>query len=147
MQASVEIDALGGAAAGAVSELVELDRTSERSDVAKAAIEVLGKIHRAKATLAATRQEILDGFVVCLDEAKEHAAVIHAGLRGDRRAGRRRRRSRERHRQRGRASRRRALEAHAGQADDAPWLWRRRTFRGASLQFHTAIGTWVRTPA
>ena len=84
----------GRAAAGAVPKLVGLDRTSERSDVAKAAIEVLGRIHRAKATPAATRQEILNGFVVCLDEAKEHAAVIHAGLRGDRRAGRRSRRSR-----------------------------------------------------
>ena len=26
-------------------------------------------------------------------------------------------------------------------------LWRRRTFRGASLRFHTAFGTWVQTPA
>ncbi len=41
MQASVEIDALGAAAAGAVPKLVERDRTSNRSDVAKAAIEVL----------------------------------------------------------------------------------------------------------
>ncbi len=95
MQASVEFDALGAAAAGAVPKLLELDRTSERSDVAKAAIEVLGRIHRAKATPAATRQDILDGFAVC-PEAKEHAAVIHAGLRGDRRAGRRSRRSRVR---------------------------------------------------
>ncbi len=93
MQASVEIDALGAAAAGAVPKLVELDRTSERSDVAKAAIEMLDKLHRAEATPAATRQEILDGFVACL-EAKEHAAVRHAGLRGDRRAGRRSRRCR-----------------------------------------------------
>ena len=89
----MEIDAPGAAAAGAVPKLVELGRTSERSDVAKAAIEMLDKLHRAEATPAATRQEILDGFVACL-EAKEHAAVRHAGLRGDRRAGRRSRRCR-----------------------------------------------------
>jgi len=75
------------------TRLVELGRTSERSDVAKAAIEMLDKLHRAEATPAAKRQEILDGFVACL-EAKEHAAVRHAGLRGDRRAGRRSRRCR-----------------------------------------------------
>ncbi len=49
MQASVELDALGAAGAGAVPKLVELGRTSENSDVAKAAIEALGKIHRALA--------------------------------------------------------------------------------------------------
>ncbi len=78
----MEIDALGAAAAGAVPKLVELDRTIERSDVAKAVIEGLGKIHRAEATPAATRQEILDGFVACL-EAKEHTAVIQASLELD----------------------------------------------------------------
>ena len=83
MQASVELDALGAAAAGAVPKLVELGRTSERSDVAKVAIEALGKIHRAKATLAATRQEeMLDGFAASL-EAKEHAAVIQASMELD----------------------------------------------------------------
>ena len=56
MQASVELDALGAAAAGAVPKLVELGRTSERSDVAKVAIEALGKIHHAEATLAGMRQ-------------------------------------------------------------------------------------------
>ena len=39
-----------------------------------------------------------------------------------------------------RVSRRRAHEVHTGRADDAPWLWRRRTFRGASLQLHTVKG-------
>ena len=89
----MEIDALGAAAAGAVPKLVELDRTSMRSDVATAAIEVLDKLHRAEATRAATRQEILNGFVACL-EAKEHGAVRHAGPCGERRAGRRSRRCR-----------------------------------------------------
>ncbi len=79
IQASMDLGALGAAAADATLKLVELGRTSQRSDVAKAAIEALGKIHRAEATLAATRQEILDGFVVCL-EAKEHAAVIQASV-------------------------------------------------------------------
>ncbi len=60
MQASVEIDALGAAAAGAVPKLVELGRTSKRSGVTKAAIEALGEIHHAEATLAGIRQEILD---------------------------------------------------------------------------------------
>ena len=82
MQVFVGIDALGAAAARAVPELVVLDRTSKRSDVAKAAIEALGKIHHAEATLAGMRQEILEGFVPCL-EAKEHAAVMQASVKLD----------------------------------------------------------------
>ena len=77
IQASLELDALGAAAARAVPKLVELGRTSERSGVTKAAIEALGEIHHAEATLAGMRQEILHGFVACL-EAKEHATVIQA---------------------------------------------------------------------
>ena len=61
------------------TRLVEQSRTSERSDVAKAAIEMLDKLHRAEATPAATRQKILDGFVSCV-EAKEDTAVIQASV-------------------------------------------------------------------
>ncbi len=84
IQASVKFDALGTTTAGAVPKLVELGRTSERSDVAKAkaTIQVLGKIHHAEATLAGTRQEILDGFMACF-EAKEHATVIQASVKFD----------------------------------------------------------------
>ena len=60
IQASLELDALGAAAARAVPKLVELGRTSERSGVTKAAIEALGEIHHAEATLVGMRQEILD---------------------------------------------------------------------------------------
>ncbi len=52
-----------------------------------------GEVDAASCTEASCGQEVLDGFVTCL-EAKEHAAVTHAGLRGVRRAGRRSRRSR-----------------------------------------------------
>ncbi len=47
--------------------------------VAGPVVVALGNFHRAEATPAATRQEILDGCVACL-EAKEHVPVIPASV-------------------------------------------------------------------
>ncbi len=60
-----------------VPKLVELGRTSQKfqemcgknagSAVANTAVEALGKIHRTEAKPAATRQEILNSFMACLE--------------------------------------------------------------------------------
>ncbi len=92
MQASVELDALGAAAAGAVPKLVELDRTSARSGVAKAAIEALGKIHNYRGHArghAPGDPRRLHGVL-----RSEGARDCDPGLREVRRAGHHDRRSR-----------------------------------------------------
>ena len=77
IQASAELGELGAAADGTVPKLSELGRTRQRSDVGKAAVVALGRIHRAEATPASTRQGILDGLAAC-PEAKGRAAVLQA---------------------------------------------------------------------
>ena len=59
IQAFVELDVLGAAAAGAVPKLVELGLTSQRRYGAEAAVKTLGKFYCAEATLEATPQGIL----------------------------------------------------------------------------------------
>ncbi len=69
----MELSEERAAAAGAVPQFM-----GSRRSVGKAFVEKLRKILLAEATPAATRQEFLGGFVTCLVEAKERAAVIQA---------------------------------------------------------------------
>ncbi len=73
LQAWMELSEERAAAAGAVPQFM-----GSRRSVGKAFVEALRKILLAEATPAATRQEFLDGFVACLVEAKERAAVLQA---------------------------------------------------------------------
>ncbi len=79
IQASEELGELGAVAAGAALKLAKGGLTSPTRYSAEAAVAALSKFHRAEATLSATRQEILDGLVACL-QAKERATAIQASV-------------------------------------------------------------------
>ncbi len=77
IQASEELGELGAVAAGAALKLAKGGLTSPTRYSAEAAVVALSKFHRAEVTPSATRQEILDGLVACL-QAKERAPVFQA---------------------------------------------------------------------
>ncbi len=80
MQASVELDALGAAGAGAVPKLVELGRTSENSDVATAAIEALDPRILVSKGAAPVEGNVNRGDVRKLEQDKNRSPPILACL-------------------------------------------------------------------
>ncbi len=80
MQASMELDALGAAGAGAVPKLVELGRTSENSDVATAAIEALDPRILVSKGAAPVEGNVNRGDVRKLEQDKNRSPPVLASL-------------------------------------------------------------------